>query len=84
MNYIQDDLKIYLIFFRYKKFNQFVYEKTIACVPNFTQAILDIKRRAIHETNATRVEVLSITQLTQDELDILNIADMTIDLNEDK
>lgn len=84
MNNIQDDLKIYLIFFRYKKFNQFVYEKTIECVPNFTQAILDIKRRAIHETNNAEVEVLAITELTQDELDILNIADMTIDLNEDK
>lgn len=84
MNYIQDDLKIYLIFFRYKKFNQFVYEKTIECVPNFTQAILDIKRRTIHETNNAEVEVLAITELTQDELDMLNIADMTIDLNEDK
>lgn len=84
MNYIENDLKIYLIFFRYKKFNKFVYEKTIVCVPNFTQAILDIKRRAIYETDDTEVEVLAITELTQNELDTLNIADMTIDLNEVK
>lgn len=84
MNYIGDNIKIYLIFFRYKKFNQVIYEKLIECVPNFTQAILDVRRHAIQKTGSAEVEVLAITELTQDELDTLNIADMTIDLNEVK
>lgn len=84
MNYIEDNIKIYLIFFRYKKSIQFIYEKTIEHVPNFTQAILNIRNRAIIEEKGTELEVLSVTQLTQDELDTLDLARLTRNLNEVK